>query len=424
MTAGGGVPWTSLPGGSFWARASAPRPRRACCGAASGPPHTSSSGRPRWPNAPPPCGKSTAPAGCAPGSAASTACAAKGASAAEPRAPKSAPPTPTSAKSARWWDAAAPAQSSSATATCAASSARTGRSTTAATAAHRRRSARPRHGRLQDDRLPQHQPGHPHALPAQHRERPRPCRAPGLRLPMVYNCGGYEPLEIVRMLDGIVDIYLPDYKYTDGAMAAKYSAGAADYPEVAAAAIAEMHRQVGELAVDENGVALRGLMIRHLVLPENVAGTDRLRRVRGGETDPFHLRQHHGAVPPREIPGAQPPYPPCSTAAKPRTGRRGRITSTRSTGSAAMTAASVGAPGGLTMLDGLRPRWNHPGRFPAIMVPLLRAGHPHDRRLWRTALLQHQRLLPTPRPGQCSRRAKPGYPGIRPHHEGYAASDR
>ncbi|HWQ56821.1 MAG TPA: hypothetical protein VN442_24250 [Bryobacteraceae bacterium] len=97
----------------------------------------------------------------------------------------------------------------------------------------------------------------------------------GLRLPIVYNCGGYEPVEMVRMLDGIVDIYLPDYKYADGAMAARYSAGARDYPEVAAAAIEEMHRQVGELLVDEDGLALRGLMIRHLVLPENIAGTDR-----------------------------------------------------------------------------------------------------------------------------------------------------
>ena len=100
----------------------------------------------------------------------------------------------------------------------------------------------------------------------------------GLRLPIVYNCGGYEPVEIVRMLDGIVDIYLPDFKYMDGAAAAKYSAGAADYPEVAAAAVAEMHRQVGELVVDESGVALRGLIIRHLVLPENIAGTDRFVR--------------------------------------------------------------------------------------------------------------------------------------------------
>jgi putative pyruvate formate lyase activating enzyme len=97
----------------------------------------------------------------------------------------------------------------------------------------------------------------------------------GLRAPIVYNCGGYEPVEIIKLLDGIVDIYLPDFKYTDGAMAEKYSTRARDYPEVAAAAIAEMHRQVGELVVDENGIALRGLMIRHLVLPDNIAGTDK-----------------------------------------------------------------------------------------------------------------------------------------------------
>jgi putative pyruvate formate lyase activating enzyme len=100
----------------------------------------------------------------------------------------------------------------------------------------------------------------------------------GLRVPLVYNCGGYEPVEVVRMLDGIVDIYLPDFKYMDGAAAAKYSSGAADYPERAAESIAEMHRQVGDLLVDEHGVALRGLMIRHLVLPGNLAGTDRFVR--------------------------------------------------------------------------------------------------------------------------------------------------
>jgi putative pyruvate formate lyase activating enzyme len=72
-----------------------------------------------------------------------------------------------------------------------------------------------------------------------------------------------------------VDIYLPDFKYADGAMAARYSSGARDYPERAAAAIEEMHRQTGELVTDENGIALRGLMIRHLVLPDNIAGTDK-----------------------------------------------------------------------------------------------------------------------------------------------------
>lgn len=100
----------------------------------------------------------------------------------------------------------------------------------------------------------------------------------GLRLPLVYNCGGYEPVEIIKMLDGIVDIYMPDFKYMDGAMAEKYSSGASDYPERAAAAIEEMHRQVGELVVDENGIALRGLIIRHLVLPNNIAGTDKFVR--------------------------------------------------------------------------------------------------------------------------------------------------
>jgi putative pyruvate formate lyase activating enzyme len=103
----------------------------------------------------------------------------------------------------------------------------------------------------------------------------RTAIARGLTLPLVYNCGGYEPVEIIRMLDGIVDIYLPDYKYTDPAMAEKYSNGARDYPERAAEAIAEMHRQVGELTVDEKGIALRGLIIRHLVMPHNIAGTDK-----------------------------------------------------------------------------------------------------------------------------------------------------
>jgi putative pyruvate formate lyase activating enzyme len=97
----------------------------------------------------------------------------------------------------------------------------------------------------------------------------------GLRIPLVYNCSGYEPVEVLRLLDGIVDIYLPDFKYMDPAAAAKYSRGAADYPEVCAAAIAEMHRQVGQLQVDEAGIAVRGLIIRHLVLPDNLAGTDR-----------------------------------------------------------------------------------------------------------------------------------------------------
>ncbi len=96
----------------------------------------------------------------------------------------------------------------------------------------------------------------------------------GLVLPLVYNNGGYDSIDVIRKLDGIVDIYLPDFKYQDGALAAKYSSGAADYPEVAAQTIREMHRQVGELLVDSKGIACRGLIIRHLVMPNNIAGTD------------------------------------------------------------------------------------------------------------------------------------------------------
>ena len=100
--------------------------------------------------------------------------------------------------------------------------------------------------------------------------------ARGLEIPLVYNTGGYDSLEVIRVLDGVVDIYLPDFKYKDGHLAAKYSNGAADYPEVAAAVVREMHRQVGVLQTDRRGIAERGLIIRHLVMPENIAGTDRL----------------------------------------------------------------------------------------------------------------------------------------------------
>ena len=95
----------------------------------------------------------------------------------------------------------------------------------------------------------------------------------GLRIPLVYNTSGYERLEIVKMLDSIVDIYLPDIKFMDGEMADKYSPGARDYPEMATAAVFEMNRQVGVHQVDRRRVARRGVMIRHLVMPNRVAGT-------------------------------------------------------------------------------------------------------------------------------------------------------
>lgn len=94
----------------------------------------------------------------------------------------------------------------------------------------------------------------------------------GLTVPVVYNCGGYEPLESLSILDGIIDIYMPDFKYADPAAALKYSK-AKDYPQVAKAAIKEMHRQVGDLVIDERGIAPRGLLVRHLVLPDGIAGT-------------------------------------------------------------------------------------------------------------------------------------------------------
>jgi len=94
----------------------------------------------------------------------------------------------------------------------------------------------------------------------------------GLRVPLVYNCGGYESLHALGILDGVVDIYMPDFKYTDPVPAKKYSK-AEDYPQAVMAAIKEMHRQVGDLIIDKRGIALRGLLVRHLVLPEGIAGT-------------------------------------------------------------------------------------------------------------------------------------------------------
>jgi putative pyruvate formate lyase activating enzyme len=98
----------------------------------------------------------------------------------------------------------------------------------------------------------------------------------GLRLPIVYNTSGWERLEILEFLDGIVDIYLPDFKYWDSEMSMKYSSGAESYPEFAKAAILEMHRQVGVAKPAEDGVMQRGLMIRHLVMPNNVGGSAKI----------------------------------------------------------------------------------------------------------------------------------------------------
>lgn len=97
----------------------------------------------------------------------------------------------------------------------------------------------------------------------------------GLRLPLVYNTGGYDSLEMLQLLDGVVDIYMPDMKYADEETARRYSK-VVNYPEANQAAVREMHRQVGDLQVDDSGVATRGLLVRHLVLPEGLAGTGQI----------------------------------------------------------------------------------------------------------------------------------------------------
>jgi putative pyruvate formate lyase activating enzyme len=94
----------------------------------------------------------------------------------------------------------------------------------------------------------------------------------GLRVPLVYNSGGYDALEILEILDGLVDIYMPDMKYSDEKIAEELS-GIKGYPSVNRAAVKEMHRQVGDLRIDQDGVAVSGLLIRHLVLPNELAGT-------------------------------------------------------------------------------------------------------------------------------------------------------
>jgi putative pyruvate formate lyase activating enzyme len=94
----------------------------------------------------------------------------------------------------------------------------------------------------------------------------------GLDIPIVYNCGGYEPVKVLSLLDGIIDIYMPDAKYGSDEVGAWLS-GVPDYWTRNKEALREMHRQVGDLVVDERGIAQHGLIVRHLVLPNNLAGT-------------------------------------------------------------------------------------------------------------------------------------------------------
>ncbi len=131
------------------------------------------------------------------------------------------------------------------------------------------------------------------------------ARAQGLTIPLVYNCSGYESLAVLRLLDGIVDIYLPDAKYADAAPARLYSS-APDYPEINQSALKEMLRQVGQLQLDAHQIATRGLLIRHLILPDNLAGTSAVLRFiadeLGRDTAVSLMRQYFPAHRARNFP--------------------------------------------------------------------------------------------------------------------------
>jgi putative pyruvate formate lyase activating enzyme len=109
--------------------------------------------------------------------------------------------------------------------------------------------------------------------------------ARGLRVPLVYNTGGYDSVATLKLLEGVFDMYMPDLKFMDGEVSEKFCQ-ARDYPEKAKAAIQEMHRQVGDLVLNRNGIATRGLLVRHLVLPGGLAGTREAMRFLAREISP------------------------------------------------------------------------------------------------------------------------------------------
>lgn len=107
----------------------------------------------------------------------------------------------------------------------------------------------------------------------------------GLNVPLVYNSGGYDRIETLQLLDGVIDIYMPDFKFWDPE-AARKTCNAPDYPETARQALKEMHRQVGDLELDERGIARRGLLVRHLVMPGGMAGTPQVMRFIARDVSP------------------------------------------------------------------------------------------------------------------------------------------
>ncbi|MFO7558398.1 MAG: radical SAM protein [Desulfobacterales bacterium] len=134
----------------------------------------------------------------------------------------------------------------------------------------------------------------------------------GLSVPLVYNTGAYDRLETLKLLEGVFDIYMPDFKFMDAEIA-EITCMAGDYSIIAKSALKEMHRQVGDLVMDESGIAKRGLLLRHLVLPENLAGTKEVMRFIAGE------------ISPDTYVNIMPQYRPCGNAHK-TSGLRRRIT--------------------------------------------------------------------------------------------------
>jgi len=137
--------------------------------------------------------------------------------------------------------------------------------------------------------------------------------AAGFSVPLVYNSGGYDSVETIALLDGIMDIYMPDMKYSDLKVAQRFS-GVEDYPRINRLAVKEMHRQVGDLVTDKFGIAVRGLIVRHLVLPDRLAGTDTICRFLSEELSPNTylniMAQYHPCYHAFDIPELSRPVSP------------------------------------------------------------------------------------------------------------------
>ncbi len=123
----------------------------------------------------------------------------------------------------------------------------------------------------------------------------------GLHVPLIYNTGGYDNVDTLKLLEGIFDIYMPDFKFWDPVIAER-TCNAPDYPEIARKAVMEMHRQVGDLKINNNGIAIRGLLIRHLVLPKGLSGTREITR--------FIVKE----ISPNTYVNIMPQYRPCGKA--------------------------------------------------------------------------------------------------------------